>query len=274
LNSADPIARLKTELHEARHTIIHLMPLHVATRLRGYLNVTTVPGFDQWTRDTRKFLIEEVADPDPGTLRALCPLCWRGENDEVGFKVPAALERHLTGGKGMLWPCRVWREVMALAGEHLRPVLEAERAARRKVREGRRGRERQYLVERDGTPKLADEDIADPRTAPGWAFAEERLKLCGFAIETDAANVVAFRMCRDGCTVLADPRRRVGITVHVWREDGPPIETFKLPDLWKENIEGKFGTMLAKACAALAGKGHEKLPERSDNPAASGGAAK
>jgi hypothetical protein len=120
----DAIRRLKSDLYEARTTIIELMPEDIQRLLTSYYSCESRQQTYGWAESVADEIVEsaEVLPRQQGFYfsdRAYCPLCGHGSESpyESGFAVPEGLRRHLVGW-GNTRQCRVMEAALYLAGDY------------------------------------------------------------------------------------------------------------------------------------------------------------
>jgi hypothetical protein len=271
---SDRIRQLEDELYLARRAIVELMPDHLASVLKHYHGCQSHDDFWRWKQVAIDAVIEvAVTDPEISyhTPRGWCPLCRGGTSGpyDRGYALAEGLRRHLDG-HGSIAECPVTKAAFGMARDSLRGHFDkADQDAEARLLERRRT-EPVFLTNPNESPHLSDDGwLARYRGGPGSAdmkLAEERLQQLGFAKEIDG-NVTAWRLRRDGWSILADPRSATSIEFIVFR-DPTQFETrplrarkvqriqttsFQMLDSWKHDIAGKFTRRLDSAIQNLEG---------------------
>jgi hypothetical protein len=260
------IGELESELYQARHDIVDLMPREISRFLTSYYSCKSSKDYVNWQHDAVAHVISN-AKPDPRISnpfdRAWCPLCKAGSTDpyERGLAYPEGLRRHLLGwGHGQR--CPVIDAAFRNAGYSLREKLDEWKRTEKEDEANRRKTERLFLIDPRHPPLLIDESVFGLvrshhdkfRPADEIPAAEQRLRELGFQFEVQG-NVVAYKLMHVNRLVLADPRILGRLEFHVFSDEKPTKKTkhesFYLLDTWKADIPGKFRMRLTKACSTF-----------------------
>lgn len=251
----DELKRLREKLWQARHTVLELMPEPIRDAFSGYYDCKTEGDFHNWWRGALTKVADQAVPRSNGWEdRAYCPLCGRGSSSpyDEGFKLPAGLDMHLYGD-GRANQCSVTREIYWLARDHVEPALEKAKEEETKRTEARRLTEPCILLGPGEEPRLMDEGFMynGARDAEGIAWARSRLATLGFEA-CERGNAVSFSLRQGDLVIYADPREQKHIEFAVFRDEKRPKRRhssrhFRLPDAWKNGLNGKFQAALTKA---------------------------
>ncbi|MFZ0792006.1 MAG: hypothetical protein WAM94_20525 [Chromatiaceae bacterium] len=269
----EEISWLKENLHNARSTILDLIPKDMAQLLRSYSRCASREEADNWRYDVIEAIIERATLLPGGEgeffsrRRALCPLCGAGSHHtgEKGYAVPDGLRGHLES-RGNVQRCRVMEAAYDLAardwGTRFAAADQAAKAAKMAKLAKRRASETLYRVSPGDEPKLLDEywHSRETRSPDQLLWAEDRLKLLGFRCVTEG-RIVSWVDEHADYVVYADHRFVGRISFDVWRKPLPknlsrrgvperPIPmSLDLLDSFKHDLPGKYAQRLATALA-------------------------
>jgi hypothetical protein len=254
------ISKLQDELREARTAIIELMPVPVSKLLTSHGDCRSRRDFAMWRDTVAETLASlpelQITQTFSGAY-ARCPLC-KGKSQwsySQGFVVPGGLIRHFEGS-GNTHQCVVTEAAFKLARTLLQSTFQKSEAEETQRLEERRKTEQLFLIHPDSPPKLLTEIfvLSQPRNLDELKWAEDRLARLGFTTENNG-NVRSYKLQSEECAIFADPRESGRIAFFVFKESVPTgrkarrrrFATFKLPDGWKNDLNGKFKRLRAEA---------------------------
>jgi hypothetical protein len=258
--------RLRSDLFEARQTIIAMMPVELSRVLSSYHECGTLKERHRWLDDAAEKIIA-LAELLPIAFstyypekRANCPLCGCQSSSTYsgGFSVPEGLRRHLVG-YGKVAACRVMRAARGMADDYFWERFDREQDEKQKEetaqKERRKKAETIYKTGPSCRGQLRDDvDYGrKPRSDDEMGWAENRLASLGFEVKT-AGRLRAYTRKHGDHIVYADPRTQGVITFCVWRchahrtRNGIPTfewpRSFQLQDTWKHHLLEKFDAKL------------------------------
>jgi len=142
--------------------------------------------------------------------------------NQHGFALPEGLRRHLIGWGGAARQCDVFKTLLWMARDYLRPKFDEEQRRKHEAHAIRRQTERVFLVDPTKPPALIDDGFysEEPRNPEQMAAAEERLRVLGFEFDR-RDNVIAYRLPHPEFVILADPRRPKSINFGVFHRLAP-----------------------------------------------------
>lgn len=265
----ETIRELKSDLYDARRTVIDLMPEDFKRIVDDYYTCESRSDLSEWRRNLvaaalqrAKLLPESPFYPEK---RAYCPLCGAGSSSpyDKGFKFPGGLERHLEGG-GNAHRCSVMNIIWKYALDQIRETVDQHEQMKQHreqtAKSTRRATEILWRVDQD-EPKLIDEglwlSIDGVRDEESLAFAEERLAQLGFKCSLKG-KVKSYTQETEDFIVYADPRTRKHIEFRIFSKRKKPKRlfgsahgSFKLQDGWKNDLPKKYKAMLDEALSRL-----------------------
>jgi len=262
--------RLKEELREARRAIFNLMSEEIQRIMDSYMYCKSSAEGRVWRTKIVGALVglSEIVSPQTeySPARGICPMCRRGPNSNYldGFAIPEGLWRHLEGF-GNVQRCSVFSVLLNRVDERLHErfdeedkIKEIEKAALKKER---LASEVLYVNGPEAQPSLVDDlFFAESRQGDDFAFAEERIKQLGLAINMDD-RIKSYTRDYGDSVVYADPRQKGRITFYVYIAEWQPLKNkkharrprrdFNIPDSWKHYIRDKYNARLAEARRGL-----------------------
>ncbi len=266
----ETIRHLKSELYEARRTVIGLMPDGFQKLVDEFHSCASRSDLGKWRQNLvadavrRARLLPE--SPVYQEKRAYCPLCGGGRSMfDAPFKVPGGLHMHLEGS-GNTRQCSVMKVIWEHAWDQMQEaVLQNEQMKEQRewaAKDARRAAETLWRVDPD-EPKLSNEGfplslgLQEVRDEEAFGFAEERLTRLGFKLSIEG-NVRAWTQEIDDLIVYADPRARGRIDFNVYskmkkpkRLFGSSHSSFHLQDSWRNDLLGKYKTRLEDAISQI-----------------------
>lgn len=263
------IKDLEHELEMARWDIINLMPENRRKILMSFFHCESRSETYGWKEKITEELIgtAEVIGSPFGD-RAYCPLCGDGSSSgyERGYSLPIGLTRHLTGW-GRTRECTVVKAASAIArdfwNDKFSPAEREQDTEKAELLVKRRASELLFNVAPERAPLLFDERLyfgGVPRNQEEMTWAEQRLGDLGFRTVT-SDKVRSYIDEQEHYIVYADLRVKGRIDFAAYRRRASKragakpslraIGTFRIPDIWKNDLLKKYQEWIGKTTAEL-----------------------